>query len=101
MHFERPALLLAVFVACVIVWRVLAFVLTPAYGARLDGIEPVDCWFDIPRDRIAHCGYFTVPDHRGRAVTTYSRLAVAVFSPAGGPSKPDPVLFLSGGPGGA
>jgi len=101
MRYERPALLLAVFLAVVLVWRALAILFAPVAGARFDQLEPVECWFTIPKDRVAHCGYLTVPDHRGRAVTTYSRLAVAVFSPANGPTKRDPVLFLSGGPGGA
>jgi pimeloyl-ACP methyl ester carboxylesterase len=34
-------------------------------------------------------------------MTTRSRLAVAVFSPPGGVTRPDPVVFLAGGPGGA
>lgn len=101
MHYERPAMLFAVFLVGVAIWRAVALWQATVHGARFDRLEPAECWFEVPAGRVAHCGYLRVPDHRERGITTYSRLAIAVFSPPGGARERDPVLFLAGGPGGA
>jgi len=48
------------------------------------------------------CGYLPVYEERASDLSVNGRiirLAVAVFHPPGGPTNPDPVIYLSGGPG--
>lgn len=64
--------------------------------------EPVRCWFASENAPEARCGRLYVPENRGR--TGESRqiaLAVVILPPPGaGPGEmPDPVVYLSGGPG--
>jgi pimeloyl-ACP methyl ester carboxylesterase len=47
------------------------------------------------------CGYLVVPEDRANPDSDTIRLAVAVFHPPDGPSHPDPIIYLSGGPGGS
>lgn len=69
-------------------------------------LRPSACPFALPDDLVegedVECGYLPVYEHReagssgdGRLI----RLAVAVFHPPGGATQPDPVIYLSGGPG--
>lgn len=101
MRLERRTLWLVVAVLAAIAWRVGRPWLAPPLGARVDRLQPAECWFDVPANRRARCGYLVLDDHPEHAVSRRSRLAVAVFSPAQGVRHADPVLFLSGGPGGA
>jgi pimeloyl-ACP methyl ester carboxylesterase len=101
MRPDRATLWLAAVLLAALLWRAGSTWMAPANGARLDRLEPTACWFEVPQGRSAVCGYLRVPDHRDRGLTTHSRLAVAIFRPAAGVRHPDPVLFLSGGPGGA
>ncbi len=68
--------------------------------------QPAACRFILPEDtqegEDVECGYLFVPERRdaqaqpgGRVI----RLAVAIFHPPGGPTRPDPLMYLSGGPG--
>lgn len=68
-------------------------------------LRPSACPFMLP-DGLeegvdVECGYLPVYEDRvdspadGRLI----RLAVAVFHPLGGPTQPDPLIYLSGGPG--
>lgn len=100
MRVDRATLWLFAILLLAAVWRFSA-ALPGRVGVRLDRLQPTECWFEIPKGRVARCGYLEVPDHRDRGVTTNSHLAIAVFSPAVGATRSDPVLFLSGGPGGA
>ncbi|MGA9564860.1 MAG: alpha/beta hydrolase [Candidatus Korobacteraceae bacterium] len=47
------------------------------------------------------CGYLTVPENRNRAASRTIRLAVATRKATAAYAKPDPILFLTGGPGGS
>jgi hypothetical protein len=47
------------------------------------------------------CGYLTVPENRTRSDSRTIRLAVATRKAAAPNPKPDPIVFLSGGPGGS
>ena len=62
--------------------------------------EEAACQFDVPPGVNVSCGYAIVPENRtinsGRTI----RLAVAVFHSRSSNPKPDPVIFLQGGPGG-
>lgn len=61
----------------------------PIYGAGLDlGPEFT-------------CGYLTVPENRTKSDSRTIRLAVATRKATAPSPKPDPILFLTGGPGGS
>jgi pimeloyl-ACP methyl ester carboxylesterase len=47
------------------------------------------------------CGYLVVPENRADPDSADIRLAVAIFHPPGGATSPDPIVYLSGGPGGS
>lgn len=47
------------------------------------------------------CGYLVVPEHRTALPSRALRLAVGIFPLAGGATAPDPLIYLSGGPGGS
>jgi pimeloyl-ACP methyl ester carboxylesterase len=61
------------------------------------------CRFVLPENihqgEQVNCGYLTVPEQRTDPDTHLIRLAVAVFHPPGGATQPDPLIYLSGGPG--
>ena len=63
--------------------------------------EPAECPF-AGADRIEglECGYLTVPESRARPNGRILRLAVAVLRSTGDVPAPDPLVFLTGGPGG-
>jgi pimeloyl-ACP methyl ester carboxylesterase len=61
----------------------------PIYGAGLD-LGPEFA-----------CGYLTVPENRTRRDSRTIRLAVATRKATAPNPKPDPILFLTGGPGGS
>lgn len=45
------------------------------------------------------CGWLVVPENRATLPSRAIRLAVGIFHPAGGATQPDPIIYLSGGPG--
>lgn len=47
------------------------------------------------------CGWLVVPENRDILPSRAIRLAVAIFHPVGGARAADPVIYLSGGPGGS
>jgi len=47
------------------------------------------------------CGYLVVPEQRADPSSRSIRLALAIFHPPGGAIRPDPVVYLEGGPGGS
>ena len=61
--------------------------------------EPAECRFEIPRNRDVECGFLTVPEDRGAPDSREIRLHVAVFKSDAPDKAPDPVVYLSGGPG--
>lgn len=76
---------------------------TPAPPPYQATFEEQPCWFELPRGQRAdntRCGYLTVPEDRSRAGGPSIRLAVAILKATGPNPLPDPVLYLSGGPGG-
>jgi pimeloyl-ACP methyl ester carboxylesterase len=76
-------------------------------GPGVPGVlRPAACPFVLPEGlvegRDVECSYLPVYENRGEgkpAEGRILRLAVAVFHPPGGASQPDPVIYLSGGPG--
>ncbi|MCB9134869.1 MAG: alpha/beta fold hydrolase [Anaerolineales bacterium] len=65
--------------------------------------KPTACRFILPEDVTegegVTCGYVTVLENRDQLEGRTLRLAVAIFHRPGGPVYPDPVIYLSGGPG--
>ena len=65
--------------------------------------EPADCPFDLPAGQVegetVECGYLVVPEDRSDPDSRDVRLAGAIFHSPGGATEPDPIIYLSGGPG--
>lgn len=71
--------------------------------AQFDPVfEPDNCPMPLPAGEIdgetVICGYVSVPETRGAPDSEEVSLAVAVLRSAG-PAQPDPIIYLSGGPG--
>ena len=62
--------------------------------------EQAPCQFDAPFGVNVTCGYAVLPENRSSNNGRTVRLAVAVFHSQNSNPKPDPVMFLQGGPGG-
>jgi pimeloyl-ACP methyl ester carboxylesterase len=91
--------------AAAVTLAALAFCLRPfpACAAELPvpRFESADCPFEIPQDGSVRYGRLVVPENRsepgnGRTVS----IAVLVLKSRSGTPRPDPVLYLEGGPGG-
>ena len=67
--------------------------------------EPAPCPMQLPSSQTegetVECGYLVVPENRADPDSDTIRLAVAIFHPPDGPAHPDPIIYLSGGPGGS
>jgi len=62
--------------------------------------EPADCPFEVPNDTTGLiCGYVEVPENRAKPEGRKLRLAVAILESFSKSPEPDPLVFLSGGPG--
>lgn len=72
----------------------------PAQANDRRPYEHVPCQFKIPQNAVIECGYLTVPEDRTKQNSRTIRIAVAVFKAAAKRPKPDPIVFLMGGPGG-
>ncbi|MEM9335878.1 MAG: alpha/beta fold hydrolase, partial [Pseudomonadota bacterium] len=76
--------------------------LFPALAPATPVFEPAECPFELPEETTGvTCGYLTVPENRARPDVRTLRLAVAILESYSESPKPDPFVFLSGGPGGA
>jgi pimeloyl-ACP methyl ester carboxylesterase len=75
---------------------------SPTPGASLAalGYEKSACTFDQPEDATAECGYLTVPISHAEPDRGRVRLPVAVFKSDSADRRPDPLIYLDGGPGG-
>lgn len=66
--------------------------------------EPAECPFPggewLQRERI-DCGYLIVPERRDTEGSRTLRIAIAVARSTGESPRPDPLVFLTGGPGGS
>jgi pimeloyl-ACP methyl ester carboxylesterase len=71
---------------------------TPLPSARY---ERLACPFDVPLNRIVECGYLKVPENRSDPQSRWIELAVAVAKSDSRLPKPDPIVYLEGGPGGS
>ncbi len=72
---------------------------TPAASAAPLGFEHTPCAFTAPPGENADCGYLTVPESRTQTNSRTIRLPVAVFKSPSSDRRPDPIVYLDGGPG--
>ena len=67
--------------------------------------EPAPCPMQLPSGQTdgetVECGYLVVPEDRADSDSDTIRLAVAILHPPGGAARPDPIVYLVGGPGGS
>ncbi|MEO8607155.1 MAG: alpha/beta fold hydrolase [Chloroflexota bacterium] len=67
-------------------------------------VESTACWMALPEGVVegqnVECGYLTVPEDRTVADSPTIQVAYAVLHPSTNEVKPDPVIYLAGGPGG-
>ena len=61
--------------------------------------EPADCAFSPPSISYVDCGYLIVPENRDLPDSPTIRLHVAIAHSLGRDPEPDPLIYLSGGPG--
>src|SRR5438552_19105638 len=82
--------------ACLLIW-----LSTPAAAEELKTprFEKADCWFIVPKGKAATCGHLIVLEDRAKPDGRRVSLPIVVIKASGGNRLPDPVLFLSGGPG--
>jgi pimeloyl-ACP methyl ester carboxylesterase len=73
---------------------------SPVRGASA-GFYDAPCPFAAPRNVLDEfrCGYLVVPENRAAPDGRRLRLAVAILSSRSPDPRPDPLVFLSGGPG--
>ena len=89
--------------ALLVVW-LLALLLPTAAPAAAQGalpgsFAPAPCPLPFPEDMRVDCGYLTVAESRQKPASRTIQLAVAIVRSPNPTPRPDPVLFLSGGPG--
>src|SRR6478672_10509354 len=67
-------------------------------------VEKADCWMALPDGVVEgqnlECGYLVVPEDRTSSDGKTIQLAYAVLHASADVVKPDPIIYLSGGPGG-
>ncbi len=98
-HRRTAALLAGLILACP--HSLLA--VEPATSSPASSFEaitpcPFEAAAEVPPERLM-CGYLRVPENRNRASSDLLKLPVAVIRTTSQNPKPDPVIFLAGGPG--
>lgn len=76
---------------------VLVYLVIPPRAEAAPPFEATACPFAVPRDLAIRCGYLLVPEDRSQPDSSLIRLLVAIAR--GNGTRPDPVVYLSGGPG--
>ncbi len=73
----------------------------PAGSAAVPRFEPTRCAELQGVEWLAHanCGYLVVPEDRSRPNGRIIRLMVAEYPAQSSQKRPDPILYLEGGPG--
>lgn len=75
--------------------------LMPAHAQNSSAFEPARCPMPIPGDTVVDCGYLTVPERHENPGGQQIELAVAIVRATDPNPRPDPVVYLEGGPGGS
>ena len=79
----------------------LSFFVTPVFGTEtIPRFTKSECPFPVeePLEGV-ECGYVFVPENREKPEGRSLRLAVAILRSLSSTPEPDPIVFLSGGPG--
>jgi pimeloyl-ACP methyl ester carboxylesterase len=63
--------------------------------------ERSECEFNIPAGYEPECGYLIVPENRSNSDSPTISLGVAIYRSTSENPKPDPIVYLIGGPGGS
>lgn len=74
---------------------------TPTVAPPESSFQPDLCRIEEPRGIVVHCGNLTVPENRSDPDTRMIELHVAIFRSTSDSPSSDPVVYLSGGPGGS
>jgi pimeloyl-ACP methyl ester carboxylesterase len=86
------------FVGCIVILFCLPGC-TPVESNLPDNYASVECPFSPPTGIEAECGILTVPENRANPQSQSISLMVATYKTGSRSPAPDPVVFLSGGPG--
>ena len=96
--------LIRLLVTCCLLGAVLPAGLSLAQDATTPVFEPMPCPFPVPEGfsegENLTCGYVTVLERHANPAGPTIRLGVAVFHNATATPEPDPIIFITGGPGG-
>ncbi len=68
-------------------------------STRVPRFEPTECAFSPPSIANVECGYLIVPEDRDNDDSPTIRLHVAIARSSAQDPEPDPLIYLSGGPG--
>jgi len=71
---------------------------SPLAAETAPRFDKAECWFTVPKEQKADCGYLTVLEDRAKPDGRTVRLPIVTIR-ATGKRQADPVVFLSGGPG--
>jgi pimeloyl-ACP methyl ester carboxylesterase len=88
-------------------FAVLSLILAPWSGAAQElsagraRFEPSPCVVAVSADERIDCGVLVVPENRDKADSRLIRLPVVIFRSRAITPAPDPVVFVTGGPGGS
>jgi pimeloyl-ACP methyl ester carboxylesterase len=81
-------------------WGVLTAGAAPAQQRSvLPALAPHKCWFRTPQGASSVCRLLSVPENRAAPDGRTIKLPVAILRATGPRKQPDPVIYLSGGPG--
>ena len=72
----------------------------PASAENIPSFEHIDCSTVVALPAPFQCGYLTVPVDHSHPDGETLRLMVAIYPAQGADIQPDPIIYLSGGPGG-
>ncbi len=72
---------------------------SPEEPSSVAVFERSSCRFRIPAGAKVECGYLVVPENHSQPDGRTIRLHVAIFSTESDNPAPDPIVYLSGGPG--
>lgn len=72
---------------------------------QLPRVEPAQCWMQVSPDAGLtegtdyECGYLFVPENRSNPQSATIQLAYAILHTSSDQPQPDPIIYLTGGPG--
>jgi pimeloyl-ACP methyl ester carboxylesterase len=75
--------------------------LTPTFAQEVPFFETTDCPPEARLTSAYECGYLTVLADRSKPDGATLRLMVAIYRSSQADVKPDPIIYLNGGPGGS